>query len=652
MKTLVRRAWLDFSKIHSDPWIQHTRKLRRESHRSVQQAIPTCATQCVGDFISTNFPPSVCPNPEDLHCLCTKRSSNGLTIGEGAVQCLLSTCSSILDFKAYGICSGIENALPNTHSALTVTVATTPSIPKTSDAGSAPTPTLLRRTSSAIATPAISIASSLNTRDVTTVSPSTPQESSVNSTPVSAPIMTPVPTSTTSGMVAAERSRIIGLSVGAAVVGLVLLGIVMFLCARKRRSKIRQQEKNHNFEIGGEMSEPEAPVTLTSSQLGPVPPTPIGLYNRPIVEHLGPVPKVHVSPACNKSPSWESRPFVADDSNLARSQSSPTSKTLTARLLPKGSYNGHFPRKYPVEGSEGCTKYHQLPLHDPGSSPVNGSVLHRDAQVDMPRQSQALGTWFTYPDSSAEKSPVYGHHLSPRRTSINSASSTPPCESSPTTKLVGYNLASRNYSGQRSQISEFHTDPSTYSRSRITDDGQNTFVMVTHRAQGPSYRDSTASMTSFETTDSDYDGNYDDAPSKLSPVKEYPSPELRGTGSFDTNGTSHQPTSSQRPPPKTHSWESSQPSTGPGSLLAKRRGESFAGKLENGFTVPSNQPRRARGPARGLPSNPRSATRPPRLWERQITQTADQLWSVAEPSPGPRKLTPTRDGDNLVLRFD
>lgn len=136
---------------------------------------------------------------------------------------------------------------------------------------------------------------------------------------------------------------------------------------------------------------------------------------------------------------------------------------------------------------------------------------------------------------------------------------------------------------------------------------------------------------------------------KLSPVKEYPTPKLDQPDTPEQGPSYRSP---ERPRPS-FTNSASQPLGYPGnnSLLAKRRGERFAGKLENGLTVPTIRPP-PRGPIRGLPSNPRSATRPPRHWERQIEQTPNNQWWNGEPSPGPRRITPTRDGQNLVLRFD
>src|SRR6266513_546644 len=55
---------------------------------------PYCTTNCLESFISANYQASACLNNIDLTCLCTHTTPSGLTIGEAALQCLVSACPS------------------------------------------------------------------------------------------------------------------------------------------------------------------------------------------------------------------------------------------------------------------------------------------------------------------------------------------------------------------------------------------------------------------------------------------------------------------------------------------------------------------------------------------------------------------------------
>lgn len=56
----------------------------------VEAFIPSCAQVCFESFVSSNFPESVCGTTPTLDCLCSSNSTSGYTIGEGAVQCIVS----------------------------------------------------------------------------------------------------------------------------------------------------------------------------------------------------------------------------------------------------------------------------------------------------------------------------------------------------------------------------------------------------------------------------------------------------------------------------------------------------------------------------------------------------------------------------------
>ena len=49
---------------------------------------PACAQPCVEEFVAANFPSHICGPSPSLQCLCTRPSTDGFTIGEGAARCL------------------------------------------------------------------------------------------------------------------------------------------------------------------------------------------------------------------------------------------------------------------------------------------------------------------------------------------------------------------------------------------------------------------------------------------------------------------------------------------------------------------------------------------------------------------------------------
>jgi hypothetical protein len=52
--------------------------------------VPVCAQECLVSFLDSNFPTSVCTSTPSLACLCSNNSTSGYTVGEGAVQCIIS----------------------------------------------------------------------------------------------------------------------------------------------------------------------------------------------------------------------------------------------------------------------------------------------------------------------------------------------------------------------------------------------------------------------------------------------------------------------------------------------------------------------------------------------------------------------------------
>ncbi|KAI0440221.1 hypothetical protein F4803DRAFT_484887 [Xylaria telfairii] len=103
----------------------------------ITSLVPTCAQSCLESFITSNYPTIDCGTDFTLPCLCPVQSLSGLTVGEGALQCLfgylqIGQCNeedgdSAALARVLHMCSGQENALPNTHSTLTATLVIPPS---------------------------------------------------------------------------------------------------------------------------------------------------------------------------------------------------------------------------------------------------------------------------------------------------------------------------------------------------------------------------------------------------------------------------------------------------------------------------------------------------------------------------------------------
>ena len=55
--------------------------------------LPSCAHSCFTSFLDFNFALTKCGINPTLDCLCTTKSSSDYTVGEGAVQCVLTTAA-------------------------------------------------------------------------------------------------------------------------------------------------------------------------------------------------------------------------------------------------------------------------------------------------------------------------------------------------------------------------------------------------------------------------------------------------------------------------------------------------------------------------------------------------------------------------------
>ncbi|KAL5043746.1 hypothetical protein BDW71DRAFT_114244 [Aspergillus fruticulosus] len=233
---------------------------------SLLDLLPKCASRCLENFISTEYPRGACSEGCDLTYLCTTNTTSGYTLGEAGLRCSLSKCSIqvALSFDTYSICDDVPGALPRTHPTIVATI-TSPANP-TSTAGpttiiaTEPETTDTRMTTRASSTETGHTSTSLTTFQSPTSSIESTQHPDTemdNPTPTktdSSPTTTPSEVSNEPGQGSNLNSgAVIGVSVASGIAGFFIIGVIIFFCCRNIRRKAQDREF---FEIGGHMTEP------------------------------------------------------------------------------------------------------------------------------------------------------------------------------------------------------------------------------------------------------------------------------------------------------------------------------------------------------------------------------------------------------------
>ncbi|ODH45615.1 hypothetical protein GX48_08304 [Paracoccidioides brasiliensis] len=256
--------------------------------------VPICAQGCLSLFIQSNFPAANCANSRDLFCLCTRRSISGYTLGEGALRCVISSCLNpgSEDLRLYAICSGIRNAIPNTHTVITATAlarhTSTATVMTTKlHSSSTHSNTSFKATRLTTSHTSVTTSSSLEIRTSLRTSqrplPTTHLSSiSTLAQPTAIPSEPPVPPNVAAPL---NKGQVIGVSIAGAVSGSFLLALLILFILRRHRDKVLAL-KESGFEIGGQMSEPPRQDTLAGYRGDPTVRTPVGLYNEPVVHRL------------------------------------------------------------------------------------------------------------------------------------------------------------------------------------------------------------------------------------------------------------------------------------------------------------------------------------------------------------------------------
>lgn len=237
----------------------------------LQSVVPSCSLACIKTFIANNYADLSCSATANLNLLCTTRTSSGLTIGEGSLQCVLSNCLGV-DFQTqsgYTICEGIPKALPNTAETITATVdaittlaSGTASSHFTATTVMISTQATTSKSSSASSTTSRSSTKHSKTKTTTASTteavPSTPSgqdTATISSTDSSTLVPSSSSTSSNASMASAaasvvpQRSQlsygaIAGIAAGSAVVLALIVGYLAYLCIVRNK---KQKTKNQRF---------------------------------------------------------------------------------------------------------------------------------------------------------------------------------------------------------------------------------------------------------------------------------------------------------------------------------------------------------------------------------------------------------------------
>ncbi|OJD16960.1 hypothetical protein AJ78_02894 [Emergomyces pasteurianus Ep9510] len=249
--------------------------------------VPACAQDCLLSSIKSELPTTVCPNPRDLSCLCSRRSTTGFTLGEIALRCVYISCldPGIRELHVYSICSGIRNALPNTHSAITITPTTMTSRKSDPTPSTAFSETTFLPTSTPSVIPSSILATPTSSNSIkTSLSATLLSSTSTSTQPTGQPSESPEPPAAKDAP-PMTSAQVIGVSIGGAAAGALVLALIIILLLKRRRKKMMANHESE-FEIGGQMSEPPPQDFMAGYRSGPALGSPIGIYNEPVVRRL------------------------------------------------------------------------------------------------------------------------------------------------------------------------------------------------------------------------------------------------------------------------------------------------------------------------------------------------------------------------------
>lgn len=236
----------------------------------VIETVPSCAISCLESFIETEYS-TTCANTVSLEFLCITPNPSGFALGEAALRCVVSDCSSTSsEGVVYNICAGIAGSVPETMGTITATLAPT-TVPSTST-------TLPPTVAEPSTTPTLStLATATGSPSVvtTTPAPAPPTtQTTISLTSASSTRANAETATTTAASVARVQSTtlstgaVAGIAVGGVAVAAAVCSIIFFLfCLRKKRRSKRPDSQR--WSITGTF--PPPPRGKDIEQAGSVP---------------------------------------------------------------------------------------------------------------------------------------------------------------------------------------------------------------------------------------------------------------------------------------------------------------------------------------------------------------------------------------------
>ncbi|KAK2808764.1 hypothetical protein FQN50_004436 [Emmonsiellopsis sp. PD_5] len=528
------------------------------------------------------------------------------------------------------------------------------------------------------------------------------------------------------------NGQVIGISVAGAVGGAFIFAIIIFFIVRRRRRKILEKRESE-FEIGGNMTEP--PPDSPSDYRGkPAVKTPVGTYNEPIGRRLTLAANARQTAAAAGLPYPVYRQNDVDDLSLTTPRAVKTPRRLS-QLLPEKPDYGVSLSQHPITDRLGRRPPSSATIFEEDIDDRKALLPERDGLPSRPNNGYrptvpyqpGRQQYGQYPPFQNSRQPPNLRLITPSRNGYQNRSNMPiPPQKQFQRQEFGSSI--RAIRPVSSEYSSFYSQDGP-GRNRAPDQS-------TQYRRRASDRTSGASITSFESMTSD-EASADPKRatmrlSRLSPVKEGLSPDpnnysnskskplrypvkiartdsssptssnlprqypARNAPPPTTTGTAaQQPNRTLRPPisfsspnyerPYINSSTEQQPhnsavsnssNNSANSLLAKRRGEDVAEKLESSFKGPSNlrrerkdgqpSPLRIRGKGKGNTETDTSGA----AGEVRVGVGTRAGWGLKTPSPKfsqregeqsdggesdggtfgrGRKVTPTRRGPDLYL---
>lgn len=232
---------------------------------SLAKTVPDCAFSCAERFLESQFRTSECPDQSDTDCFCKTKTDNGYTLGEGILQCILSSCSDdvVTEYGSdvYKICDGIEDAVSKTHATIIATLM--PGVTSTAVSGDTTTPTMSASGTTAsgfeisVSPPVLttfqSPVSTTGSEGLASVTSGATESQSQSQSPSSTPEVDGDEDQESNSL---SAGGVVGVSLASGLSGSFLIGIAIFFWWRNMRRKRKEADGAHYFEIGGRMSEP------------------------------------------------------------------------------------------------------------------------------------------------------------------------------------------------------------------------------------------------------------------------------------------------------------------------------------------------------------------------------------------------------------